>query len=212
MIVGLRYIQTCFMCFRLGIVVALWCLVNAERSTLSLVFRNSSETFKEYRSQIATTKSTENSTEVLTVANTLESFRQAKDQTSAITIASVAVLIAIVIFICVLYKFHAHQLVKRKRVAMEEIIVCGDRSPCLTSARRHSDSLLRTSQAQTTVDHVTGISSGRRKSLCTPTPPLLSPPVSRSSKRGSRCSTWSNLSEQDVFGNSAPRRHSAFNL
>lgn len=150
------------------------------------------------------------------VNNTYFTPPHSRGQSLTITVASLAVAIAIAIFIVVAYKFHVLQLDAKRKEFAEQLKGCTYPSPCLSCSPRRSDSqnakLLRISQSQSEPDHVTSLTSGRRKSLRTPTPPLLSPPTSLGSKRGSRCSTWSSLSDQDVLGTSSPRRHSTFIL
>ena len=137
------------------------------------------------------------------------------DQTLTITIASLAVSVAIVIFICVAYKFHALQLDAKKKEIAHQLLTCQYPSQCLTGSPgpsdAHKDSMLPVS-SQSQSDSETATPSGRRKSSRTQTSPLLSAPLSLSSKRGSRCSTWSSSSDHDTCTSSAPRRHSSFVL
>lgn len=139
---------------------------------------------------------------------------KSKESTSAIIIASVTVAVAVVVFICVLYKFHVIQLNAKQREFADQLVACSYPSPCLSRTPRRSDSqatsLLQAGQPKSDADHVTfqTSGSGHTGSLRSPSPSMLSP-TSLGSKRGSRCSTWSSLSDQEVFLSISPSRNNS---
>lgn len=154
---------------------------------------------------------TENATQsVINITDDDSASEGTKGQTLTITIASLAVTVAIVIFICVAYKFHAIQLDAKKKEIANQLMGCRYPSQCLDESPQCPE--FPKDNLQPDGDQTLPVCSGTRKSLRTLTPPLLSPPPSLGSKRGSRCSTWSNLSDQDVFVGPVPRRHSSFIL
>ena len=135
-----------------------------------------------------------------------------------IMIASPAVAVAIVIFICVTYKWHAMQLDQQaKNLALR--VAAGACAPPSTwlpcSPCRPSQRLLTPNSPSSDFEfpRSPSCSSTRKKSMRTPTPPLLltPPPHVLGGKRGSRSSNWSAISDQEVV-NSSPRRHSTFLL
>lgn len=127
-----------------------------------------------------------------------------------IIIASPAVAIGIVIFICVAYKWHTHQLdTQAKELAEQMAANCP--SPCMPCSPCHnthrllppSPSISPVSPSHSDADLI----GTRRKSMLSSSPSTLSPP-GFGNKRGS---SWSALSDQELLSHS-PRRHSTFLL
>lgn len=131
-----------------------------------------------------------------------------KEQTLAIMIASIVVAIAIVIFICVAYKFHVIQLDAAKRAAVDEIVACSYPSPCMSRTPRSESQVQNLLRADTNTepdndpDPGTSASTARRKCKPSPSPPLLSTHNSFIVKTGSICNS---LSDEDVFINDSPQ-------
>lgn len=173
-------------------------------------------TFGILRNSSAVGRSQSENTTLLVINTTDDDLTSggSREQTLTITVASLAVMVAIVVFICVAYKFHALQLDAKRKEVTRQLMGCRYPSQCLVGPPHcpdsPKDSIVTGTQPQPDIEQT--VSSTRRKGVRTPTPPLLSPPPSLGSKRGSRCSTWSNLSDQDVFAGPAPRRHNSFIL
>lgn len=120
-----------------------------------------------------------------------------------IMIASPAVAVGIIIFICVAYKAHTIQLNAQAKDLALQIAAEQCSSPCMPcSPYNNTQELLQPSHSDS------DLLGARRKSLRTPSPTLLAPPPGLGSHRGS---TWSALSDQEIVSHS-PRRHSTFLL
>lgn len=128
-----------------------------------------------------------------------------------IMIASPAVAVGIVIFICVAYKAHTMQLNAQAKDLALQVAAEQCSSPCMPcSPSQNTQTLLPPSHSMNSnsPSHSNSdLLGARRKSLRTPSPTLLAPP-DLGSHRGS---TWSALSDQEIVSHS-PRRHSTFLL
>lgn len=134
-----------------------------------------------------------------------------------ILVASPAVAVGIIIFICVAYKWHTKQLDDQaKELAIQLAAGIDDSSsPCLPcspsgSAQRPLPTV-QSSGLRVLCHSESDLQGPRRKSLRTPSPTsqiLLSPAMGIGDKRGS---SWSALSDQEIISHS-PRRHSTFLL
>ncbi|KAL4230280.1 hypothetical protein ACF0H5_010665 [Mactra antiquata] len=136
-----------------------------------------------------------------------------------IMVASPAVAVCIIVFICVAYKLHTKQLDEQaKQLAIQVAagtVQCP--SPILPSSPSHTSQRLlpqctvQSSSLQVLYHSESDFNGPRRKSLRTPSPTsqiLLTPNMGIRDKRGS---SWSALSDNEIV-NHSPRRHSTFLL
>ena len=163
-----------------------------------IVFTNSSA--------LNTTVATSNMTDTQAVTG-----NEKEDNVFAIIFASSTVLIAVVVFIVVAYKFHVIQLNEKQQEFADQLMACNYPSPCLSRPPRRSDSqassLLQTptNQPRSDSDYVLCPTSSREDHVRAPgTPTFISPGSDGLDMH--RVSICSSISDDEVFLSGSPRR------